>query len=250
MPSYEDILEDWFLYLKSKGIAKRQSNADGSLAYIRQPETSDITSFLINLGFERTAIRSALQAAGQPQDIPKPQDTTAVEPEQQVPQNAPPEDAQTSSNLESGAEVEFPGVRNVKFQWNGAQWKLINVKSGKASKIANREVASVLTKMATGVDPSMKELLDARKKLKLFASVEFNGNLLAEDFNSSTYSEVQIKKIFQALTSTASADESDEPSPEEEEDRKISEINKIKSSIRDKFSDSHRKALWRILSNA
>ena len=250
MLSYEDLLEDWILYLKSKGIAKRQSNANGTLAYIRQPETSDLTSFLINLGFERTAIRSAMQAAGQPQDVSQPEDTTTVEPEQQVQQETPPEDAQASSKPAPGTEVEFPGVRNVKFQWTGTQWKLINVKSGKASKIANREVASVLTKMAAGVDPSMKELLDARKKLKIFASTEFNGNLLAEDFTSSTYSEAQIKKIFQVLTTAAPVDEPNEPSPEEEEDRKISEINKIKSSIRDKFSDSHRKALWRILSNA
>lgn len=261
MLSYDDLLEDWIIYLKGKGLVKKQANPDGSLSYIRQPEASDLTSFLINSGFERGAIRTALQSAGVPDETDSQEALPAEEiPNQQEPEQSPvqepaqepekgPEQAQPEKQIEVGKELEFPGVRDVKFQWNGRQWKLINLKSGKGTKIANREVSRVLSKMAKGIDPEMKELLDARKKLKLFASRQYTGNILSEDFKSAVYSEAQIKKIFQALTQNK-PDEEDEISPEEDEDRKTMEINKIKKAIRDSFNDKQRKALWRILTNA
>ena len=246
----KELIEDWIVYLKSKGIANKQSNPDGTLNYTRGPASSDVSAFLQSKGFSREDIRVAMSSVGQParpatdkqQDI-----TTELTASDTIAEPA----VANKPTIEPGRVIEFPGVKDVKFQWGGQQWRLINKTSGKASKIANREVANVLTKFANNADVSPSELMAARRKLNLFASKEYTGNALVEAFTDATYSESQISKIFNALLTSAPEEApTSTDTPEKTEEQEIAEINAIKQSIRDNFSDKQRRALLRILSNA
>lgn len=248
---YNDLIEDWIVYLKDKGIASHQSNKDGSLNYLRGPTKSDIVSFLSNNGIPREDIRSALQTVGEPADTITAQISPAINKLQSPEENPEIDNDNTGAStisIEPGKVIEFPGIKDLKFQWAGQQWKLINPKSGKSSKIANREISKVLTQLATGKEPAMHELLKARKKIGLFSSKHPRENKLIEAFSDATYSEEQIESIFKTLLNSPTSIV--HTPAEKTEDDKIDEINAIKHAIRNSFDDTQRKALWRILSNA
>lgn len=243
--NYNDLVEDWIVYLKDRGIVKRQSGNNGVLSYVRNPTKSDVMLFLADNGFSREKIQAAIQSSLPSSAIPvEPANGIADIP---IEQPSLPEPAQDNT-IETGTEVQFPGIADTVFRWGGQQWRLVNAKSGKASKIANKEVALVLTKLANGEQPATKELLDARKKLGLFASAVNSGNNISEAFVDAELSEPQISAIFTSLVSTLA--DSNATTAEPTEEQNIAEINAIKRSIRDTFSDKQRKALWRILSNA
>lgn len=247
--NYNDLLEDWIIYLKNKGIVKRQSADSGALSYVRRPTKADIVPFLIDSGFSRDDIQSAIQSVIQ-KTPSLPAEPAQLPPDEVDQPTSPSNDNDTKETIDPGTIIQFPGIADTNFQWGGQQWRLINKKSGKASKIANREVGLVLTKLAKGEDPSAKELLDARKKLGLLASAVNLKNNITEAFVDMPFSETQISAIFTALTNKAVDNKDDAHSKETSEEQKIAEINAIKRSIRDTFTDKQRKALWRILSNA
>jgi hypothetical protein len=278
--NFKDLLEDWIVYLKSNGLVRKKSKADGSLDYIRGPDSSDLQQFLTKQGFDRDQIRKAISSVGEPAGTTpsNPQATPDAKKdnsdngkqgvETSVEQNPP--------KIETGKEISFPGVDNAKFVFLGNQWARINPKSRKPSKYAPKEVSAVLNKLARGQEPETRELLSARRRLGLFSSKEYIGRSLLEALSLKAFSEEQIEKIFKAITRDKEEPKvepkkelelvpkdhemalvpKEEDTPEykekmkKEEERKASELNAIKKSIRDTFTDRQRKALWRILTNA
>lgn len=282
--TYNDLLEDWIIYLKNNRLVRQKPNPDGTLDYIRGPDSTDIQKFLTSKGYKREDIHQAMQDAGepagtlpaydeQPANNQQPQHSNIIEPEPPAPKEEPPEPAK----IEIGQEMQFPGLDNEKYKWNGKQWLKINPSTGKPSKFATKEVSKVLSQIALGKEPETRDILSARKKIGLMSSREYVDALLVEAIKLKSYSEDQIKKIFKTITSISpdiALVPKDEPprelelvpqmdlepkeidTPEyqaklrQQQEKKTNELNAIKKSIRDKFTDSQRKALWRILSNA
>jgi hypothetical protein len=280
--NFKDLLEDWIIYLKNNGLAKKKSNADGSLDYLRGPDSSDIQQFLIKQGFDRNQIRKALNSVGEPSgELP----STPTPSSQKGPEDKDEEQSGTTTSIQpvdqeptkikKGKEVEFPGVNDAKFVFLGNQWARINPKTGKPAKYAPKDVSIVLNKLATGQEPETRELLSARRRLGLLSSKEYIGHALLEALSLKSFSEEQIEQIFKIITSPEKEEPKDakkelelvpkdhelglvpkeEDTPEykekmqKEQERKTSELNAIKKSIRDNFTDRQRKALWRILTN-
>ena len=213
--TYDQLVAEWTKYLSKNGVVKQSNDAT---YYARQPTKFDVISFLKTIGYSNSDITASL------------------------PNRIASAHQSTRPQIEVGTEVDFPGVQNAKFRWLGQQWKLVNGATGKSSKVANREVATVLTQIALGNTPNAHDIDVAKQKL----------SPITESNADEQYTEEQISQIFKTILKHSPdmvSDTEDNSAPITDEQREA-ELTEIKRAIRDKFDTTQRKALWRILSNA
>jgi len=244
---YDELVEDWIRYLKDNRIVSPGVSKTGKLDYQRSVDSSDVQHYLMNKGIDRNTIRQAISTVGTEPSSEAPNDQSQdAGNDQEDSQEDSTDNQSPDQEIKPGAEKEFPGVQGAKYVWLGKQWAKVNPKTGKPGQIAVKDVGNVLTKLSKGVDPSTSEILNARRRLNLFASKENNSNALIEDFTSNELSEKQIEQIFKII-STSAANNSDSPNNDNDSSEYSEKLNRIKNIIQHKMNDNQREALWRSL---
>ena len=215
------LIAKWIQFLKNNRIVSQKSDpTTGKLKYNRKPTTDDLTKFLKNFTrYSDEQISDALQTvsvikvrepSAQNIDVPSTQD------------NAPqPDPSQTNADT-------------------------------KKSDLTNKELSDNPESIKRR---EQRERANQKKKSSIDSFNQMT-KALSEELSVPTreLSEYDIERIFKILSSNQISDPLDDTDDKVEElpaeEKKRTELNKIKRVIRDKMTDAQQKALWRLLHNA
>lgn len=207
----EQIIKKWIQYLKNNQIAALKSDPKtGQLQYRRPVTIQDLESFLeLNSNFSREVITKAIRSVIASDDSPK-----------QV--SAPPKLKQLGHDPNNIEDIDY-------------------------REVPNKRLAAPITVSKDEKKPHYK-LKPSQGTTK--PRVAYKG--LREEFKdnkSAGLSEKDIEKIFSILFSKQAPDVSkkSELTPDELNNKKNEDMNKLRRAIRDVMTPQQRRTLWRAL---
>lgn len=230
----KQLIKDWIQYLKNNQIVALQSDPkSGKLKYNRPVSADDITKFLeTKTDYSADEISYVIdQVISKKGSTPDTSDNkTFPPPAPSTP--APSQPSQDSKDNFMGNRIESPMPKR-KYNYD--------------------DVTDIEPKYKT-TDTTPRALPAPRKREKDNELLRLKEAI--RDKSGPTLDEKDVEEVFKILSSIKRKKQSDQsgdttqstPRAPKSDETKVEEINKIKRLVRDSFSTSQRKALWRALS--
>lgn len=220
------LTRDWIQYLKNNQIVGLQSDPEtGKLNYKRKVTTDDVAKFLeVKTEFDNQAISNAIHMVLSKKAM-------GVAPKRV--QNKP-----------------SPGT-------SLSTWHHNEIRPGEKQPPQTQQAVDIgPTRLSHDKDSisdiDYKDIPNGDTEKKPRYRRRTNVNEAFVDDEGYTLSEEDVEEIFNILASGQKSNElpsTDRPQQSSDPERKIKDLNKLKSLIRDQMSDSERKALWRALTD-
>lgn len=229
------LTKDWIQYLKNNRIAGTQSDPEtGKLSYKRKVTTDDVAKFLeVKTEFDNQTITNAIHMVLSKKAM-----------------GAAPKKVQNNPSAQN------PGT-------GLSTWHYNEVKPGEKQQQTQQAVDVGPTRLSHDKDSvsdiDYREVPDDPRNKPKFKKRPIREAIV--DDEGYTLSEDEVEEIFNILASgelsreqPADNQPGDSNLPDQEEapdpEKRIRDLNKLKSLIRDRMNDAQRKALWRALVDA